>query len=110
MSAALTIETVGALDPFGPEKVQLPSPRTYVATLVVWWVLGLVAGIGPSATRAASALGWLVVLLRLVTPPFGPKVLRSVNRFRLYFSESQGGGTVVQAPNVPEATGALRPR
>lgn len=111
LSTALAIETVGSLSPFSDEDSTLPSPRTYLATFVVWWTLALVASFGPASTRAASALGWLVVLVRLVTPPFGPKVIRTIDGFRRYFSESQAGAPAPPPnPGVASAGPPIRNR
>ncbi len=53
----------------------MPAPRSYVAIVVTWFVLMLVAGIGPRAARAANVFGWVLVLTGLVAGPFGQTVV-----------------------------------
>lgn len=76
--AALALRTLGALDPFGG-KVYLPSPRGYVATWLLWFVLGLAAAVGPRASRLAGQLSALVVLTMLVTGSSGRKLVSFLN-------------------------------
>ena len=73
-TAALAVQTIGAIDPAGG-PVALPSPRRYVATFVVWFVLGLAADFGGRAARAAATFSGLVLLTMLVVGPFGRKAL-----------------------------------
>jgi hypothetical protein len=65
LTGAIAVETIGAVDPFGG-KVKLPSPRQYLATLVLWFVLGLAASVGPRTARAAGQLSVLVLLTMLL--------------------------------------------
>ena len=58
------LDTLGAIQTLG--KVQLPSPRRYLATFLLWGILGLVAGLHPRAARASSQLSILVTLTALV--------------------------------------------
>jgi hypothetical protein len=73
-AAALAVQTVGALDPFGKGKVALPSPRVYVAIFVLWSLLGLVAQGSERLARAAANLSVLVLLTAAVMGPFGAKL------------------------------------
>jgi hypothetical protein len=77
LTGAIAVETIGAVDPFGG-KVKLPSPRQYIATVVLWFVLGLVASVGPRAARAAWQLSALVLLTMLIGK-YGSKVVAFLN-------------------------------
>lgn len=72
--AALAIETLDALDIFN--GVYLPPPARYVATFVAWFVLGIVAGIGHRAAKAASTFSLLMVGTMLIVGPFGNTLTR----------------------------------
>ena len=69
----LAVQTIGALDMPGKGKRKLPSPRTYVAAIVVWAILGLVSDAG--ASRAAAVMGWVTVLTATVVGPFSKGIL-----------------------------------
>ena len=68
------VDTIGALDPFGG-KVYLPSPRTYVATWLLWGCLGILAGFGARASRLAGRIAAVVLLTAAVVGPFGSKAV-----------------------------------
>jgi hypothetical protein len=72
--AQLAILTVGAVDPFGG-KVYLPSPRRYVATWLLWFVLGLLSVLGDGVKKAAGRLAALVVLATLLSETIGKKAV-----------------------------------
>ena len=74
----LFVDTIGAVDPFGG-KVYLPSPRVYLATFLLWGMLGFMAGFGPRASRLAGRLGSLTLLTAMVVGPFGPKAVAFLN-------------------------------
>lgn len=65
----LAVQTIGSIDMPGKGKRKLPSPRAYVAAVVVWAVLGIV----PS--KAAAVVGWVTVLTAIVVGPFSQGVL-----------------------------------
>jgi hypothetical protein len=71
--ALLFVDTIGALSPFGG-KVYLPSPRKYLATFLLFGLLGLVAGFGERASKLSGRIG-AVVLLTAVVGTFGKKTL-----------------------------------
>jgi hypothetical protein len=77
LTGAIAVETIGAVDPFGG-KVKLPSPRQYLATLVLWFVLGLAASVGPRTARAAGQLS-VLVLLTMLLGKYGHKVVSFLN-------------------------------
>jgi hypothetical protein len=76
--AMLFVDTIGAIDPFGG-KVYLPSPRHYLATFLLWGLLGLVAGVGDRASRLAGRLSAVVLLSAAVLGPFGKKAIAFLN-------------------------------
>ena len=75
--AALGVQTIGNLDPFG--GVKLPPPRAYVAILTLWGILGLVAQASPNAARWSSRLSVLVLLTAATVGPFGRKAIDFLN-------------------------------
>ena len=72
--AMIFVDTVGALDPFGG-KVYLPAPRAYVATFLLWGLLGILAGFGENASRLAGRIGAVTLLTAAVLGPFGKKAV-----------------------------------
>lgn len=56
------IQTLGSIDMPGHGTRKMPSPRQYVAIVVAWLVLMLIAGTSETAARAAKAVGWTLVL------------------------------------------------
>jgi hypothetical protein len=72
--AMLFVDTIGAVDPFGG-RVYLPSPRVYLATFLLWGVLGIAAGFGDNAARVAGRLSSVVLLTAAVVGPFGKKAI-----------------------------------
>lgn len=66
--AAVFIQTLGSVD-VGPNakepKRKMPSPKVYLAIVIVWAVLGWVAQISDNLARAAASLGGLVVVTTL---------------------------------------------
>lgn len=69
----LAVQTIGSLDMPGKGPRKLPSPRSFVAAIVVWAILGLVSDAGGG--KAAAAMGWVTVLTGMVVGPFGKGVL-----------------------------------
>lgn len=90
--AMLFVDTIGAIDPFGPAKVFLPSPRHYLATFLLWGLLGIVAGFGENAARVAGRLSSVVLLAAAVLGPFGKKFVAFVE-----------GASALTAPVAQEA-------
>lgn len=65
------LQTLGSVDPKnGPRK--LPSPKNYVAALIVWAGLELLAD--TRYARGAAVAGWVMVLTSLVVGPSGQKL------------------------------------
>lgn len=72
--AMIFVDTIGALDPFGG-KVYMPAPRAYAATGLLWGILGIVSGFGPSAARLSGRIASVVLLTAAVIGPFGRKAV-----------------------------------
>jgi hypothetical protein len=89
LTTALAIDTLGGVDAAGGRY--LPAPSRYVATWTLWFVLGLVAGIGPRAARAAWQLSVLVLLAKLVIGGAGGKVVGFLNGVARFYPSPQGG-------------------
>ena len=86
--AAIAVETIGAVDPFHGRS-QMPSPRRYIATILLWFVLGLVAQIGERAARMAGQLAALIVVTMTVLGPFGARAVRFLNQAAHTFPAEQ---------------------
>jgi hypothetical protein len=63
------LQTLGAVDLPGLGPRKMPAPRAYVAIIVTWAGLDLLADTGRA--RAASVVGWVLVLTSLVAGPNG---------------------------------------
>lgn len=74
----LALDTLGAVMGAGTLKPFLPPPRMYLATWLLFALLGFAASVGPRAARFASRLGWLIVLGALLGK-YGPIVVNSSN-------------------------------
>jgi hypothetical protein len=96
------LQSMGSVDMPGKGARKLPSPRAYIATLVIWSILFLVGDKGSgNAARAAGAMGWLTVLAGLVVGPFGSQLVSLFN-----------GVATAYAPVAPPSnasTGGLNP-
>lgn len=90
--AMLAVDTIGAVDPFGG-KVYLPSPRQYLATFLLWGIMGLAAGVSDNAARLAGRLSLLMLLTATVIGPFGRKAVRFLNATTAFFPTEQGGSS-----------------
>lgn len=78
LTAALAVETLGAVAPWSGGAT-LPSPRVYAATWTLWFVLGIVAGTGAAAARAAGQLSILVLLTQLALGQGGRKLVAALS-------------------------------
>jgi hypothetical protein len=63
------LQTIGSVDMPGKGPRKLPAPRAYVAIIVVWSTLHLVADAGMD--QAAAVMGWILALTGAVAGPFG---------------------------------------
>lgn len=71
----ILVQTIGSVDLPGRGPRKMPAPRQYIAILLTWLVLQLIAGISAGAARAAAAVGWLLVLTGLIVGPFGRQLV-----------------------------------
>lgn len=71
----ILLQTIGSVDMPGRGARKMPAPRQYVAIVVTWLILQLIAGISAGAQRATAATGWLLVLAGMVVGPFGQKAV-----------------------------------
>lgn len=93
----ILVQTIGSIDMPGRGPRKMPAPRQYVAILVSWLVLQLVASIGEQAARAAAAIGWALVLVGLVVGSFGKQVINLFTIISTQFaSNSSATGAAVQ--------------
>lgn len=103
LSAALAVNTIGAIDPFGGSKVYLPAPRSYAATWIVWWVLGLVASAGPQPARLAGRFSFLVLLAMAMLGPFGAKAVAAFESLAGMYGP---GGSATAAGSLSSSSGS----
>lgn len=75
----LGLDTLGAFAGAAGGRPFLPPPRMYLATWMLYGILGAVAGIGPRVAQFASRLGWLIVLGALLGK-YGSVLVGAVNR------------------------------
>lgn len=90
MVAALAVEAVGATAPFAG-KVYLPAPRTFLAVWLLWFILGLVAAVGPNAARLAGHFSLLVLGTMAIVGPFGKKAIRFLTDATTFIAPQQEG-------------------
>jgi len=90
LTAALAVETVGAIDPYGG-RTYLPSPRTYLAIWIVWFVLGVIASAGGRVARTAGQFS-ILVLLTMMMGPFGEKTIALVTKVASIFGNQNASG------------------
>jgi hypothetical protein len=96
LTAALAVETVGAIDPYGG-RTYLPSPRTYLAIWIVWFVLGVIASAGGRASRTAGQFS-ILVLLAMMMGPFGKKAIALVAKVGNLFKSGNASGPAPPPP------------
>jgi len=95
----ILVQTIGSVDMPGSGPRKMPAPRQYIAILVTWLVLQLIAGINAGAQRATAALGWLLALAGFVLGPFGKQV---VNLFTII---GQRWGNFPSSPTASSGVG-----
>ena len=74
----------------GSGERKMPAPRSYVAIIVLFGTLHLIADAG--AQRAASVMAWITVLVGLVKGPFGDKLTNFYNVVADKFATPPAGG------------------
>ena len=101
--AMVAVQTIGAVDPVkGPRK--MPSPRAYVAVVVLWTILHMVAEGSRSLARPAAALSGLVVLAAVVLSPAGKTLLAFLDTVSSTFRISPATGSTGGVSFAPPAT------
>lgn len=93
----ILVQTIGSVDMPGSGERKMPAPRQYIAILLTWLVLQLIAGISAGAARATAALGWLLVLSGLVLGPFGKQTVNLFTVVAQRFSPTSTSGQLGQA-------------
>lgn len=73
----VALQTMGSLDMPGKGPRKMPAPRSYVAIIVLFSTLHLIADAGMQ--RAAAVMAWGTVLVGLVLGPFGAKLSNFFN-------------------------------
>lgn len=94
----IVLQTMGSVDMPGSGDRKMPSPRAYLATILIWSVLQVAADAGWD--RPARVSAWLIVLSGMVFGPFGAKI---VNLFTNVASAASGQGSGL-APSSGPAT------
>jgi hypothetical protein len=76
----ILVQTIGSVDLPGSGERKMPAPRAYVATVVAYGILALIADL-PSrgARKAAGMMAWVMVLSAMVLGPFGQTVISFMN-------------------------------
>lgn len=97
----VVLNTIGSIDPPGSGGRKMPAPRVYVAAVVLWSILGLVAEAGPNQGRVAAKLSYLVLATGALIGPFGKKFLG--------FLEGVAGNFAVPPPADASTTTATPP-
>ena len=92
----ILVQTIGSIDMPGSGPRKMPAPRQYIAILITWLVLQLIAGISRGAERATAAVGWLLVLTGLVLGPFGRQTINLFTVVSQKFAPTSSSGQVAQ--------------
>ena len=77
MWAMILIQTIGSVDLPGSGARKLPSPRAYVAIIVLWSTLTMLAE--TSASKFASRMAVALVFTGAVVGPFGQRFASFLN-------------------------------
>lgn|SRR5487761_682197 len=96
----ILIQTIGAIDlpteaNKGKKLRKLPAPRVYVAVVITWAVLRLIADAGQE--RAAAVMGWVMVVAAMVVGPAGTTLINFFNSIANNFGTS-GTTTLTTTP------------
>ena len=92
------LQTLGSVDMPGKGERKMPSPRSYISTIALFSVLGVVADAG--AERAASVAAWVTVLLGMLKGPFGNALTDLINAIA-----PPGPGAQPLSPIPPDTSG-----
>jgi len=96
----IALQTIGSIDMPGQGTRKLPAPRQYLAAVLAWGGLEILADTGRG--RAAAVTGWVIVLTGAVFGPFGNKAISLIqtvtHQFAVPPSGSQYGASTTPAP------------
>ena len=73
MWVMIALQTIGSLDLPGKGPRKLPSPKQYVAIVIAWSVLHLMAD--ANYEKPAATMGWVFVAAGMLIGPFGTTVI-----------------------------------
>jgi hypothetical protein len=109
--AMVGLQTIGAVDPLqGPRK--MPSPRAYVAVVVLWTILHMLAEGSAKLARPAAALSVLTVIAATVIGPAGKTLVSFLNTVGGTFnlapaSTGAPGGASLQGGSAATSSGGV---
>jgi len=86
----VAIQTMRAVDMPGKGERKMPAPRSYVAIIVLFGTLQVIASAG--AERAAGVMAWVTVLTGMVVGPFGKTLSNFYNVVADKFPVTTPGG------------------
>lgn len=110
--AAIGIQTLGAVDLLykkGELRRKLPAPKSYVAIVVVWVILGWVAQISDNLARAAAALSGLILLTTLFVNTARPERYTTAGTRLVHFFNYIGDKFAPPAPSGTPGAGGGGP-
>jgi hypothetical protein len=73
----IALQTLGSVDMPGKGERKLPSPRAYLAPIVLFSMLSVASDLGME--RAAGVAAWVTVLLGTIKGPFGNRITDVIN-------------------------------
>ena len=102
--AMVVLNTIGSIDPPGSGGRKMPAPRVYVAAVVLWSILGLVAEAGSNQARLAARLSYLVLATGALIGPFGKKLLGFLEGIATNFAVAPSAEASGAPTTPPEVT------
>jgi hypothetical protein len=90
------LQTLGSVDAPGKGNRKMPAPRSYIAIIALFSILGVAADAG--AERAAGAAAWATVLLGIIKGPFGNQLTHLINAI------APPGAGAQPLPDIPTDT------
>jgi hypothetical protein len=73
--ASMLVQTIAAIDPYGPAPVYLPQPSRYVATWLLWFLMGIGAALSDTLARIVRAMSIVILLTQMVAGGFAKKAI-----------------------------------
>lgn len=114
---AVVLQTIGSVDlPGVPSKSsplggagtrKMPAPRAYVAIVVLWSILGLVAELGSSTGKLAARLSLVTLLVGAVVGPFGSKAIGLLETVSSRFAIAPPAPGSTSSPAAPSTSGGF---